>query len=181
MKKEKEHKRSKLIKAYAKMNSVEESIKDCYKMDFSQVSDYCKVLAREKEPCDDFSRHLFQEYENNFVKGNGKFNNNFLEEYVENKLYNFYLDQTETDADVLLVIPEKRVIISIESKATTEDANFVSKLSYASGQLNKFGKFLKLCQSDVLTQDWKVMKGIAIPFIQNIDSEDIQKKLQGGP
>jgi len=82
------------------------------------------------------------------------------------------------EVDTLIVLPLRKLLIVIETKAATEDTSFHSKLKEGSQQCEKFHQFLKAAHWNILSKQWKLVKCVSLPLIFNMEEDKNQEKIE---
>ena len=82
------------------------------------------------------------------------------------------------EVDTLIVLPLRKLLIVIETKAATEDTSFPSKLKEGSQQCEKFHQFLKAAHWNILSKQWKLVKCVSLPIIFNLEEDKNQEKIK---
>ena len=86
-------------------------------------------------------------------------------------------DLANTEVDTLIVLPSRKLIIVIETKAAREDTSFPSKLKDGSKQCEKFHQFLKAAHWNILSEQWKLVKCVSLPLI-DLEEDKNQRKIE---
>ena len=87
------------------------------------------------------------------------------------------LNLLNIEVDTLIVLPLRKLLIVIETKAAKEDKSFPSKLKKGSQQCEKFHQFLKAAHSNILSKQWKLVKCVSFPLIVNLEEDTNQEKI----
>ena len=82
------------------------------------------------------------------------------------------------EVDTLIVLPSRKLLIVIETKAATEDSSFPRRLKEGSQQCEKFHQFLKAAHWNILSEQWKLVKCVSLPLIFNLEEEKNQEKIK---
>ena len=85
---------------------------------------------------------------------------------------------SNAEVDTLIVLPLRKLLIVIETKAATEDKSFPSKLKKGSQQCETFHQFLKAAHWNILSEQWKLVKCVSFPLIFNMEEEKNQEKIK---
>ena len=83
----------------------------------------------------------------------------------------------DAEVDTLIVLPTRKLIIVIETKAAREDTSFPSKLKDGSKQCEKFHQFLKAAHWNILSEQWKLVKCVSFPLI-DLEEDKNQRKIE---
>ena len=82
------------------------------------------------------------------------------------------------EVDTLIVLPSRKLLIVIETKAATEDKSFPSKLKKGSQQCETFHQYLKAAHWNILSEQWKLVKCVSLPLICNLEEDTNQEKIK---
>ena len=85
---------------------------------------------------------------------------------------------SNAEVDTFIVLPLRKLLIVIETKAATEDTSFHSKLKEGSQQCEKFHQLLKAVHWNILSEQWKLVKCVSLPLIGNLEEEKNQRKIE---
>ncbi|XP_023348853.1 uncharacterized protein LOC111717588, partial [Eurytemora carolleeae] len=148
-----------------------------------ELTDIEKLVNLDLKPLDDYIAkkrngedvRLNKQFEK-FIKTHG------LEPDVRSK-FKFMRDHmkngiSDAEVDTLIVLPLRKLLIVIETKAATEDTNFPSKLKEGSQQCEKFHQYLKAAHWNILSEQWKLVKCVSFPLIFNLEEEKNQEKIR---
>ena len=116
---------------------------------------------------DENERKRFRSWvEKNLLSNEDKIN------YIAYKCYQSAVNERNFEIDMLLVLKDYQAIIEIEVKSTNDSKSVKNVLRKAAGQLRKVNKTFVGFHKDILGEDWKFVRVVAMP---NIDKTSLDE------